>query len=328
MMAGTTAPQTSIDYRQMVRRVLWATLLGAAVFAGLSFYSDVRQLADNFRAFSYDAFALALILAASNYAIRIVRWRYYLRLVGAAIPGVEASLVFLAGFVLSITPGKLGEALKSLMLYESRGISIAKTVPVVIAERLTDLTGLVLLIAIGSFSFEHGVIIAALSAALVGIILAACAYKPLGELLLVLVERIPLTKRIAYKIREAYESLHEMTRPAPLFFGTAIGATAWGFECGALYVILRGLGCDVLSWDAITFTYSTSTIAGALAMMPGGLGVTEAGMTGLLLALGRGRISPASAAAATILVRLATLWFAVGIGFIALALRRFVTPKR
>jgi uncharacterized protein (TIRG00374 family) len=323
-MVNSSTTATSIDFRSLIRRVLIATLLGAAVFAGLSIYSDVHQLRIHLRAFAPSAFAVALLLAASNYAVRIVRWQYYLRLIGVSIPKMESALVFLAGFVLSVTPGKLGEAFKSLMLYESRAISIARTIPVVIAERLTDLIGLVILIALGSLSFEHGLSITIASATMVAFLVAACTYRPLGNFFLNVAGRIRVTKRLTAKLREAYDALYEMTRPAPLLLGTVIATVAWGLECAALYVIIKGLGGYVLAWDATVFAYSTSTIAGAVAMMPGGLGVTEVGMTGLLQALGKGHITPATAAAATILVRIATLWFAVALGFLALAARRLL----
>jgi uncharacterized protein (TIRG00374 family) len=68
--------------------------------------------------------------------------------------------------------------------------------------------------------------------------------------------------------------------------------------------------------------YAVTTVAGALSFLPGGLLVTEAGMTLLLVQSARGVDEP-TAVAATLLIRLATLWFAVLIGLIALtALRR------
>jgi uncharacterized protein (TIRG00374 family) len=70
------------------------------------------------------------------------------------------------------------------------------------------------------------------------------------------------------------------------------------------------------------FAYAASTIAGALALMPGGLGVTEAGMTGLIQTLSFGAIGAASATTATMLTRLATLWWAVVVGAVALAILR------
>jgi uncharacterized protein (TIRG00374 family) len=112
-----------------------------------------------------------------------------------------------------------------------------------------------------------------------------------------------------------------------LLIGTAVAVVAWGLECAALHIILLGLGGDLLTWYASTFAYSASTIAGAVAMMPGGLGVTEASMTGLLQALGDDRMTPAVATAATILVRIATLWYAVAIGVAALGLFRLIRGR-
>ena len=65
-----------------------------------------------------------------------------------------------------------------------------------------------------------------------------------------------------------------------------------------------------------TFAYGAATIVGAVALLPGGLGLTEAGMTGALLQVGASTTPVAMAA--TILCRLATLWWAVALGVVAL----------
>jgi uncharacterized membrane protein YbhN (UPF0104 family) len=54
-----------------------------------------------------------------------------------------------------------------------------------------------------------------------------------------------------------------------------------------------------------------------VSFIPGGLLVAEGSMTALFRRLGD--VTGASAAAATVLVRLATLWFAVALGLLALA---------
>jgi uncharacterized protein (TIRG00374 family) len=312
----------------MARKIVVAVLLAALVFAALAMYGDVQELGRTARSFAPTAFALGLLLAAGNYGLRILRWQYYLKHIGIHVPLGESSVVFLSGFVMSVTPGKVGEVFKSLVLFESRGTSIARTAPIVVAERLTDLIALVMLITLGSLAFEHGAMVAGSSAALVALLITVCAYRPLGLWLLALSERLPLIGRISPKLREAYDSLIEMTRPAPLFVGSSIAFLAWGLECCSLYVIVRGFPGMHLSWDAAVFAYSASTMAGALAMMPGGLGVTEVGMTALLQTLGGSAMRPAIATAATILVRIATLWFAVAIGAVALGLHRVMQRGR
>lgn len=313
----------------LVRKVLIGTLLGALVFAALSLYADVSALRENLSSFAWSAFAWALLLATGNYTLRYLRWHYYLRRIGVEVPHLDSALVFLSGFVMSVTPGKLGEVFKSLLLYEDRGVSIARTAPVVFAERLTDLFALVILTAMGSLAFDRGLPVAAAGGLLAGFVLLASAWRPLGELLLSIAARLPLIGRLAPKLREAYESLFVMTRPAPLIVATGLATVSWFLECVALFVLLRALPGGGLDLEGSLFAYSASTIVGALAMMPGGLGVTEAGMTGLIEALSGGRIDAASATAATMLCRLATLWWAVLVGAGALVwLRRLVALRR
>lgn len=309
--------------RGLARKVMLAALFGGLVFAALALYGDVQQLRHAAASFAPAAVALGFGLAAGNYVLRIWRWQYYLRCVGVAIPLFESSVVFLAGFVMSVTPGKVGEVFKSLLLYELRRVSMIRTAPIVIAERLTDLIALVLLTALGALAFEpHGVAIAGAGAVIVAAMVAVFAYRPLGVFCIGLLERIPVFSKIGHKLHEAYDSLLTMLRPAPLLIGTAIAFGAWGLECGTLYAIVGGFPHVHLDWDAAIFAYAASTIVGALAMLPGGLGVTEAGMTGLLQALGGAEMTKAVATAATMLTRLATLWFAVGIGWIALTVYR------
>ena len=308
--------------RGLTRKIIIAALFGGLVFAGLALYGDVTKLREAASGFSKSAVALGFALAAGNYGLRIARWQYYLQCIDVSVPVGESATIFLAGFVMSVTPGKVGEVFKSLLLYEARGVSIARTAPIVIAERLTDLTALVLLTTLGSLAFEHGVYVAAAGAVVVAIMLLVFAYRPLGEALFRYGERIGPIARIAHKLREAYESLQTMLRPGPLFFGTLIALCAWGLECCTLLAIVDGFPGLRLSWDAAAFAYSASTIVGALVMLPGGLGVTEAGMTGLLQSLGGPHMTKEVATAATILTRLATLWFAVAIGIAALAMFR------
>lgn len=308
--------------RGLARRIALGTVLGALVFAGLSLYGDVRALFANLSTFAWSTFALALALSSTNYAIRFLRWQYYLRALEVRVPVVESLLVFLAGFVMSVTPGKLGEVFKSFLLWEARDVSLARTAPIVLAERLTDLLALVALTAIGSLFFDQGALIAALAAGLVFAVIAVVSIRPLAEAALALAAKLPVIGRAAPKLREAWEALAILVRPGPLVMATLLATGSWGLECVALWAIVRGFAGAAIDLGPASLAYAASTIAGALAMLPGGLGVTEAGMAGSLQVLGAG-ITPPIATGATLLVRLATLWWAVVVGAAALlALRR------
>jgi uncharacterized protein (TIRG00374 family) len=195
----------------------------------------------------------------------------------------------------------------------------------VIAERLTDLIGVIVLIALGSTRFAGGLVWAVTGSILVSGILVFVASRTLSMWAVSIVERLPGPgKRIAPKLREAYDSLYALTRPSRLILPTILSIGAWFFECLALWVILHGFGraTGVL---AASFFYATSTLAGALIPVPGGLGVTETVMRTLMRELGD--VDSAGATGAMMLVRFATLWFAVLVGFAALSLLRRRHPK-
>jgi uncharacterized protein (TIRG00374 family) len=96
-----------------------------------------------------------------------------------------------------------------------------------------------------------------------------------------------------------------------------LSVISWFFECAAFWAVVNGFAGASVDIQAATFIYASMTVAGALSFLPGGLGVTEAGMLAMLeqLATGCGR---SVAAAATFVTRLCTLWFAVLVGIVAL----------
>jgi len=84
----------------------------------------------------------------------------------------------------------------------------------------------------------------------------------------------------------------------------------WLAEGAALFLLLRHFGADVTFLNAV-FVFSFSIIVGAISMLPGGLGSTEATIVILLKALG---VDLDTALAATAIIRITTFWFAVAIG--------------
>ncbi|MGB1060716.1 MAG: flippase-like domain-containing protein, partial [Ketobacter sp.] len=89
------------------------------------------------------------------------------------------------------------------------------------------------------------------------------------------------------------------------------------------WYLLERLGQDISPIAAISI-YGVAVLIGAISFLPGGLGSTEAVMGLLLIASG---VPEPVAIAATLICRIATLWFAVFIGLIVagiLAIRGIV----
>jgi len=303
--------------RGLLRRIVLGIAAGVLVYVGFSIWADTARVAEAMRSFAWAGAAAALALAAANYFVRFLRWQLYLRVLGVAVPPLDSGLVFLAGFSLTVTPGKLGEVLKAFLLRELRGVPVARTAPIVVAERFTDLVGLLVLAGAGAFTFpvDRGFLVAGVVLVAAG--LAAVSVKPVAAALLALAGRIPGLGRMAPRLDAFYRSTADLLRPGPLLAGTALSVVSWAFECVAFWVVVHSFAGASIGLEAATFIYAAMTIAGALSFLPGGLGVTEAGMLGLLVQFGSGA-DRGVAAAATFVTRLCTLWFAVVLGVIAL----------
>jgi uncharacterized protein (TIRG00374 family) len=303
----------------LVGRVALGVAAGVAVYIGFTIWADAGRVGAALRGFSWGLAALGCLLAACNYLVRFGRWQYYLRVLGLRVAPRDSLLVFLAGFSLTVTPGKLGEAVKAFLLRATHGYPVARTAPIVIAERVTDLLALLLLALVGVFQFDvdRRFLVAGAVVVLGGVLVVSV--DPLAELALGFAARVPGVRRFAPKLREMHVATAALLHPKPLVLATAISTVSWFFECLAFWAVVQGFPGAALSLRAATFIYAAMTIAGALSFLPGGLGVTEAGMLALLVKFGTGLHRP-EAAAATFVTRAVTLWFAVALGLPALIL--------
>ena len=127
--------------------------------------------------------------------------------------------------------------------------------------------------------------------------------------------RFKFISGVTHKIEAAYESMYKLLLPIPLIIAIVLSLAAWFCECYAFYLVLEGLALKITLFQA-TFVYAFATLVGAVSMLPGGLGATEGSMTGLLVVLFHETRS--GAVAATLIVRLCTLWYAVLLGGLAL----------
>lgn len=302
-----------------VRRIVIVMFLAVFVYAGFAIRGGVDKITIGLSHFAWWTFGAAFALAFSNYVLRFLKWQFYLRCLEIKGVGiVDSFLTFLSGFVLTISPGKVGEVFKSYVLFETHAVPMPKTAPIVVAERITDLIGVIVLIVIGSLGFRGGLIPAAVGVALVATLLGVIASRRASFAVIKIVEKLPGPfRKIGPKLEEAYESLTVLVKPKNLVLPTLLSIAAWSLECFALAVILYGFDAHVPVALSVFF-YATSTLAGAIIPVPGGLGVTEAGLREQMMTMGH--VSEATSTAAMILVRFATLWFAVLVGFVALAI--------
>lgn len=300
-------------------KISGALAFAILVYFALMLYADVPKLVDALAHWDWQWLALTLLAVLVNYGLRFVRWHYYLRVIGITSVSLRPSLlIFLAGFALTMVPGKVGELIKSVLLKSQYDVPMSRSASIVAAERLTDVIGMVLLAAIGISVFPLG--LPALIVTFVGVmfVVVVVQSRRMVEWLLGAWTRVRVLERVANLFWNLYESAYLMLRWRPLIVAVVMSLVAWFGECAALFLILHGFGLEATPHLllAATFIYASASLFGAATFTPGGLGTTEGSMTSLLqLILGA---SATLAAAATLLVRVCTLWFAVGLGALAL----------
>jgi uncharacterized protein (TIRG00374 family) len=311
-----------------VRRWIWIAIIVVIGGAAIVALGDVRQLGARLGGFHWSAFIVAIGLAFANYAIRFVRWQLYLRHQGVAVPRRSSALVFGAGLSLSITPGKLGELVKSYLLRELHDIPAIRTAPVVVAERVTDLLALLALAVAGVAAYGLAATLVIAATCLIGIGLVLLAWPRPTRALIDLATAPRLLRRFRAPVHDMYGSLASLCRPPMLAAATALALPAWGCECVGFAMIVNAFPGAHVDLGMAMVIYASTTIAGALSFLPGGLGITEGAMA-MWLVSGTARLDAATALDATLLTRLATLWFAVALGLVCLAFaRRRVQARR
>ena len=105
------------------------------------------------RVFEPDKISLVRTTALIMLLAWLIKWHWYLGLVGVKIGWVESARIFGVGMIMVMTPGKVGEFMKAYMVKNVTGAPMSSTAPIVLAERITDGLAMLLLASVGMFAF-------------------------------------------------------------------------------------------------------------------------------------------------------------------------------
>jgi uncharacterized protein (TIRG00374 family) len=299
--------------KKLKQRVLVSIVIAGVVYLGFTIYADFAQVVNAFSRFNWLLLPLLLLLSFLNYFTRFLKWDYYLSLVRVKINKFDSLSIFLSGLIMSVTPAKLGEVLKSVLVKEVTGEPISKTAPIIVAERITDFLSLLIISIVGAYLFEYGGKVTIIIAVFFIMLILIISNKKIALPIINFSEKIPFIKKYILNIHSAYESSYQLLKPKPLILMTLLSLISWGFECLGYYIIL--LNFDVnFGFLWASFSYGFSTIVGAISMLPGGLGLTEGSLTFLLVQKG---VPMDISVTTTFIIRVVTLWFAVFVGIIS-----------
>jgi len=316
-------------FQKYKKKIIYSLIFAALFYLAFSVYANIGQLGIAFSSFHWYVFPLVIALAFMNYMMRFLKWQYFTKVLGISIERKFSFMIFLSSFIMSITPGKVGEVFKSYLLKEHNGTPISKSAPIVIAERITDFLSLILLCMAGVLLFGYDSRLIILVGIFFVLVIAIISSKRMSHSIIRVFERFSFISKFSQRIYTAYDSIYQMIRIKELTISIILSIFAWFFECLGLYFVINSFGIESyvhIDIFVAVFIYGSATIAGAVTMLPGGLGATEASIAFLLVSL-KG-VPENVAVAGTLLIRVATLWFAVIVGIIAVLAYQKASHKR
>lgn len=292
----------------MLAGLFGLVLLGLAGLASATGWDEVMA---QVRKLGWGQLAVLLGLSLTNYLFRALRWHVFARALGLPTTLAQDVRHFLGGFAMSVTPGRVGELIRMRWIRRETGWPVERTAPLVLVDRASDLAAMAVILTLG-IALGKGGIAFALPVAALALAAAWVATRPrlLAGVATWTYRATGLLPRLLGRVRRAARSLAAFSTARVTVTALALGLTGWMAEGYAFDLLLRWLGADIGLWMAVAI-FTFATLAGGLTGAPGGVGGAEAAMVALLSLEG---VPLEVSVPATALIRLTTLWFAIGIG--------------
>ena len=298
---------------KLKQRTLISIAFAGILYLAITIYIDFNLLIESFKKFDLLLLPVLLLLSLLNYFARFYKWDYYLSILKIDLSKKDSLLIFMSGLLMSVTPGKIGELLKAYLVKTVNKTPASITTPIIFAERATDFLSLTILALFGAYIYDYGRNAALIITIIILIGIFILTNRKVFDSLMIVLSKIKFVHKRIESIEQLYHSTYTLLKIKPLLIAVGISVLSWGFECFGYYLVINNFVNTIgVSWSF--FSYSFSTIVGAVSMLPGGLGVTEGSF--LLMLTSKG-LSASDAAATTFITRVVTLWFAVLVGIVA-----------
>ena len=304
---------------KVLKKIISIVIITIIIYAVFLFISDLDKISDKIFNFKLEFLPLIIGLVIFSWIISYFRWNILLKNQNIHIPHSLNFQIFLVGGALGITPGKIGELFKSQILKEKFNIPRTKTAPLFIVEKFLDLVSAMIVTIIGIwFIPEIGYL------AIVGLMISVLLFKILTSKkffnqTLNFLNKIKFLKKYLEPLSSSHEILSKTLYSKKMFFLLTLSFFYWIIIGCAAFFVIEGYGFSIGSILNIISTYSSSLIIGALSFIPGGIGIAEGSLIGLLTFQG---IDVSEAIVIVVLIRIFTLWFSTITGFIALKTSR------
>jgi len=309
----------------LINKIVIIIIAIVAFYAIFLIYSDLNLVKDRLGEFKIEFLPQIIGLVVLGWLVIFYRWILLLKHSDIEIPITQNFSIFMAGFALSIIPGKVGELIKSQLLKTKYNISRAKTGPIIILEQLYNLIGIVTISCIGLglmlifnidfFEISNYVIVGA-AIVLISILVILNSRKTFEKIFLK-VAKFKFISKYELSFETSYDILKNSLRGKLLFQSVILSALFWIIEAIIVYSVLLAFDIELLEFTTIVATYTSSILLGVVSFLPMGIGVTEGSLAGFFTLQG---IDISLALTIVVFIRIFTRWIGVGLGFLLLKL--------
>ena len=297
------------------RKVITIVIAVTAFYILMAIYSDANQMVKYLNNVNIRFLSLILLSSLGSILLRSVRQLFLLRRLGIRLDFIHNLVIFFAGLSMTVTPGGMGQMIKSHYLLKYHGQPMSKTLPIVLAERYNDILALVsfiiLFVAINNIAILRvPIIIIAAIVALVGFVIR---HRSLLHFMQNLLMKMPILNSFKDSSFEFNSSLLSLFQNKILIFSWALTMAAFFFDAISIFMCFQSLKLNFNFGFTTAFGFS-SVLFGAISFIPAGAGVTEISFVQLVSHYG---IEISKATALVLLVRLSNVWFSTFIGVIS-----------
>ena len=291
------------------------------VFYGIAlFFLDIKANSLDGIKNTLQFLPMLMLLTFMSFILRYIRWYWLLMTAGYTVPFLAGFSFYLSGFALTASPGKIGELLR-IRYFQYVNVPASITISAFVFERACDLLVVLLLGLFAASAFDFFPLIAV---AIITILLCllTLAYKPTYlRYCIYFLYKLHLRKSAHFfkLLVKGISGINCWMTPSRVFISIVLGGLAWLVLSLSFIWLLSSFNVDV-DWLPALSIYPIAMLAGALSMLPGGIGSTEATIITQLVYYD---VPLVLAGMAAISIRITTIWFAIFCGVAMVILLEF-----
>ncbi len=311
--------------------------LGVLILAAFVRSLDVKAISGALAHADLNRLAVAVALLAGNAAVKALRWQIMAGyLSGRPLKFPAAATAIVAGVAAaSLTPAKGVEFAKPLLLRASHGVPMTSTTAAVVIERVLDGAALAALFAAALLTVP-----ASRGSAFYPVVAALAVFLTAASVIVLLPHR--LAALAGWAAHRAPVPQHVRARAVSVASRFADGLAMWRATRRLGLLLILSVAAAILEVlrlatvlsafqlragvSGVMLAFSAASLAAALTFVPGGIGVTEVSLAGVLRSVAA--VGPQAVVGAAVLVdRVLSYYLVVAIGGVILLLAARAQPE-